>query len=172
MKKAKKLGLTMLLFLNIAAVFVAPAEAQQTTVILVRHAERVDASTDALNEAGKARARRLVDLLSAAGITAVYSTPFVRTRDTAQPLAQSLGLSLIETAAPAGASFAQSVAQQVLRDHKGRTVLVVGHSNTTPEVIKALGAPAVPAIPDGEYDNLYVVQVDANGKATLIRAKY
>ena len=148
------------------------AQAQQTTVILVRHAEKVDGPGDVLlTEAGKARARRLADLLSAANISAVYSTPYHRTRDTAQPLARTLGLTVIETPA-SGATFAQGVAERILRDHKGRTVLVVGHSNTTPDVVKALGASAVPAIADSEYDNLYVVNIDADGKAALIRAKY
>jgi broad specificity phosphatase PhoE len=161
--------------LLLAGVLCAPAllSAQQTTVILVRHAEKVDGAGDvALTDAGKARAARLADLLRNAGVSAIYSTPYARTKDTAQPIAQALGLEVTVTPAPAGAAFAQSVAERILRENKGKTVLVVGHSNTTPDVVKALGAPAVPPIPDSEYDNLFVVQIDAGGKATVIRAKY
>jgi broad specificity phosphatase PhoE len=155
------------------ALVLTPAllRAQQTTVILVRHAERTSMSEDALSAAGKARAQRLAELLRHAGIRAIYSTAYKRTRETAQPLAQALGIALTITQAT-GATLAPSLSQQILRENRGNTVLVVGHSNTTPDVIRALGAPAVPAIPDSEYDNLYVVQIDAPGKATLIRAKF
>lgn len=153
---------------------VAPAlaAAQQTTVILVRHAERVAGPGDvALTDAGKARAARLADLLRDSGINAIFSTPYNRTKDTAQPTSQLLGIPVLNTNAP-GAAFAPELARKILSDHKGQTVLVVGHSNTTPDVIKALGAAPVPAIPDPEYDNLFVVRVDAGGNATVIRAKY
>jgi broad specificity phosphatase PhoE len=157
----------------LAAPSVPQASAQQTTVILVRHAEKAEGAGDvALTDAGRARAARLAELLKHAGISAVLSTPFLRTKDTALPTAQALGIEVTLTAPPAGAAFGQEIAQRIMREYKGRSVLVVGHSNTTPEVIQSLGAPAVPAIADGEYDNLYVVQIEAGGRAHLIRAKY
>ena len=161
------------LLLCLAMAAPATTAAQQTTVILVRHAEKMDGSGDvALTDQGKARAARLAELLRHAGISAVYSTPFERTRGTAQPIAQALGLDIIATPISSAAAYAPGLAQQILRDFNGKTVLVVGHSNTTPDVVRALGAPPVPAIPDQEYDNLYVVLIDAGGKAQLIRAKY
>ncbi len=144
--------------------------AQQTTVILVRHAEKADGPGDvALTGAGAARALRLADLLQNAGISVVYSTPYKRTTDTATPIAKALGLEVVHT--PVNASYAQSMAERILKEQRGKTVLVVGHSNTTPDVAKAFGV-TVPSIPDSEYDNLLVVQIAADGKATVIRAKY
>jgi broad specificity phosphatase PhoE len=160
-----------LLVLTIIALTVPVGiSAQQTTVILVRHAEKVDGPGDvALTEAGNARAVRLTEFLKSAGITAVYSTPYKRTLETAGPIAKALGLEVLQT--PANSTYAQSTAERVLKEQRGKTVLVVGHSNTTPDLAKALGV-TVPAISDPEYDNLYVVQIAADGKATVIRAKY
>ncbi len=169
MRRGRFLGLLLVLLLLPMA-----GCAERTTVILVRHAEKVAGSGDvALTEPGRARATRLAELLKHAGITAVFATPYERTRGTAQPTAQALGIEVTVTPiSGATSAFAQSFAARVLQDFKGKTVLVVGHSNTTPEVIAALGAPAVPAIPDAEYDNLYIVQVESGGRAQLIRAKY
>jgi broad specificity phosphatase PhoE len=155
-------------------------QAQQTTVILVRHAERADTPEKperdpGLSAAGVERANRLTDYLRNAGISAIYSTPFLRTRDTVQPLAKALGLTISETGSPSGqpiAQFSKELAERILRENSGKTVLVVGHSNTIPPVITALGAPPVPPIGDNDYGDTYIVQVDGNGKATIIRAKH
>ena len=164
----KRIVLGMLLAVALAIPLGIPA--QQTTVILVRHAEKVDGPGDvALTDAGNARAARLADLLKNAGLSAVYSTPYKRTLETAAPIAKALGLEVIQT--PAAGTYAQSTADRILKEQRGKTVLVVGHSNTTPDLAKALGV-TVPAISDPEYDNLFVVQIAADGKASVIRAKY
>ena len=164
----KRIVLGMLL--SVVLAIPLGVSAQQTTVILVRHAEKVDGPGDvALTEAGNARAARLADLLKNAGLSAVYSTPYKRTLDTAGPIAKALGLEVIQT--PAAGNYAQSTADRILKEQRGKTVLVVGHSNTTPDLAKALGV-TVPAIADPEYDNLIVVQIAADGKASVIRAKY
>ena len=158
----------------------AALQAQQTTVILVRHAERADSPEKperdpGLSAAGLERANRLGEYLRNAGISAIYSTPFLRTRDTVQPLAKALGLTITETGSPSGqplAQFSKDLADRILRENKGKTVLVVGHSNTIPPVITALGAPAVPPIGDNDYGDTYIVLVRDDGKASLIRAKH
>ncbi len=160
----------------IAAAFVAclltPALASaQKLVIVVRHAERADggstsmqAQTDPLlSTEGEARARRLAAMLADAGITAIYATEYRRTQDTAKPLAQKLG---IDVRVNKGQDTAGLVT--TLKDkHKDDIVLVVGHSNTVPAVIKALGGPAV-SMADSEYDSIYVL-VPATGAVTKIR---
>jgi 2,3-bisphosphoglycerate-dependent phosphoglycerate mutase len=158
----------------------AVAQAQQTTVILVRHAERADSpekpQTDPnLSAAGVERANRLSEYLKNAGVSAIYSTPFARTRETAQPLAKALGITITETPSPSGkplAEFTKELAHRILAENKGNTALVVGHSNTTPAMVTALGAPAVPPIADPDYGDTYIVTVYENGKATVIRAKH
>jgi broad specificity phosphatase PhoE len=144
-----------------------------TTVIVVRHAEKVDDSADpALSQAGVARAAVLADALRDAGIQAIYTTQYQRTRDTAAPLARLLGLSpvIVETSG-AAADHGHAVAAKVLAQEPGRTSLVVGHSNTVPAIVRGLGATDTGSIPDDEYHNLFIVQIAGSG-VRLIRARY
>ncbi len=121
----------------------APAVAQvPTTIILVRHAEKAGEPTDRdpeLNEAGRQRAAELARVLGDANITAIYSTPFIRTEKTAAPLAEKLGLDV--TITPLTRTLVQDLAATLKSQHAGETVLVVGHSNTVPQTITALGVP-------------------------------
>jgi broad specificity phosphatase PhoE len=144
-----------------------------TTVIVVRHAEKVDDSSDpALSPAGLVRATALADALRDAGVHAIYTTQYQRTRDTAAPLARLLGLSpvVVETGGPA-ADHGHAVAAKVLVREAGRTVLVVGHSNTVPAIVRGLGATDTGSIADDEYHNLFIVQIAGSG-VRLIRARY
>ena len=170
--------LMLSVFLCANAVTVAvPLRAQQpatTTVILVRHAEKGDApATDpGLTEGGAARARALMTIARDAGVTAVITTQFVRTRETGRPTAEALGITPeLARASGSAAQHAQDVARMV-QAHAGGVVLVVGHSNTIPAIVAALGAPQPPPICDSEYDGLYVVVVNASGPAHLIRGRY
>ena len=153
----------------------AVAVEAQTTVILVRHAEKADAPANdpPLTDSGRKRAERLAEYLHDAKVSVVYVTPYARTRETAAPLVDAGKLKLVETAYGGGAdAFAKQVADRIRKDNVGQTVVVVGHSNTTPAVVKALTGVEVPAIPDTEYSNLFVVTIGAEGKTSLVRAKY
>ena len=57
-------------------------------------------------------------------------------------------------------------------EHGGDTVLVVGHSNTVPDLLKAFGCAESVSIESGEYDNLFVVVPKESGPATLVRLRY
>jgi broad specificity phosphatase PhoE len=157
--------------LALALVVALPASAQ-TTVILVRHAEKAGAPANdpPLTPAGQKRAQRLAEYLKYANVNAVYSTPLARARETAGPLVDGLKLKLEETQPTA--QYAANTAARIKQNNKGQTVLVVGHSNTTPALIKELTGIDVPAISDPEYDNLYIVTIPVTGKPTVIRAKY
>jgi broad specificity phosphatase PhoE len=146
--------------------------AQTTTVILVRHAEKAaqPAADPPLTAEGEARAKDLWDAVKDAGINAIISTQFARTKSTVQPTAAALGLTP-EIVSAGGASHMADVAAAV-KKHAGHTVLVVGHSNTVPGIIAALGAKKPADICDLEYDNLYVVTLAPDGKANLVRGKY
>jgi phosphohistidine phosphatase SixA len=104
-------------------------------------------------------------------VTAIVSTDFARTRSTAEPLAAKLGVT-IELVDARAVHHAQQVAAGVLARHRSETVLVVGHSNTVPEIVAALGGARPAEICDGEYDKLFVVQVQADGAATVERRSY
>lgn len=147
-------------FLAIGLALAANANADAVT-ILVRHAEKVDASADPeLTAAGHARAQSLARLLAKSDIDAVYSTDTIRTRDTARPVAERLGL---EITIYDGRRLEDLAAELKA---KGRRALVVGHSNTTPALVTLLGGDAGPPIPDEEYDRLYFV-VNGNTATTL-----
>jgi broad specificity phosphatase PhoE len=150
----------------------AAQAARATTVILVRHAEKAAEPADdpPLTSVGEARARDLWIAVKDAGVGAVITTQLVRTRATAQPTVAAMHLTP-EVIRAGGATHAKDVADAV-RKHAGQTVLVVGHSNTVPAIVEALGAPRPPAICDPEYDNLYVVTLAPDGKAGLVRAKF
>ena len=146
-----------------------------TTMIFVRHAEKALMPLDdpPLTEAGQARAselaRQLVDADVVAGIDAVYSTPFRRTMETAEPVATALGLDINQY----DPDDNDAVLDRILRSHKGKIILVVGHSDTLPTLIADLGASKlVPPIAEGEYDNIYLVSIPWFGKTKTIRLRY
>jgi broad specificity phosphatase PhoE len=138
----------------------APAVASaQKIVILVRHAERADGGSMApgaekdpsLSAAGVARAETLAAMLADSGVRAVFATEFKRTQETAKPLTTRLGL----TTQIVPGDDTEVLVGRLTRSHANDVVVVVGHSNTLPAVLKALGGPAL-TIPESEYDNLYV----------------
>ena len=117
----------------------AKTTARRATVIFLRHAEALPRTADNqnphLNDLGKARAKLQAKTLKAAGITRVFATELHRTQETAAPLANSLGLKVEQYRARNSKMFATT-----LRDLKdGEVVLVVGHSNTVPVMVKVLG---------------------------------
>ena len=146
-----------------------------TTVIFVRHAEKATLPLDdtGLSEAGQRRAaelaRQLVDADVVAGVDAIYSTSFRRTEETVQPVATALGLPITSY----DDSNTETIIDEIVRQHKGKIVLVVGHSNTVPALIGNMGASKkVPLINDNEYDNIYIVSIPWFGKTKTIRLRY
>jgi len=150
----------------------APAATPPTTVILVRHAERAgDPSGDpGLTAAGEVRAKALVPVLRDAGVDAIITTQYQRTRLTAQPTAELLGITP-DIVPASGRDHPAAVARYIREKHAGHTVLVVGHSNTIDAIAAALGAPNPGPIDDATYDDLFIVTVGA-GTPTIVKAKY
>lgn len=158
-----KITLTVLTALLAWTVNAAPL----TTVILVRHAEKTAVENDPpLTAAGEARAARLARMLGSSGISAIYTTPYARTRDTAAPTAAVLQLTPAEV--KPGPTYAADMAATIRTKHEGETVLVVGHSNTTQNVMKALGIDDAPKIEETEYDNLFIVTLTPSGAKMLV----
>lgn len=143
--------------------------AAQDVVILTRHAERADgqatmgAADPLLSEAGQARAQKLAAMLADANVSAIFTTEFHRTKDTAAPLAAKLKVTSEVVAAAQATALLDKI-----KASTDKTVLVVGHSNTVPAIIKALGGPDV-TIGDNEYDNLFFY---VPATKTLTRVRY
>jgi phosphohistidine phosphatase SixA len=154
--------------------WMAPSVASAQMVIVVRHAERADAGAPAgdamtaapdpeLSAAGKARAQALAAMLKDAGVTAIYTTEYRRTKDTAAPLAAALKVTADVVPARDQATLIARI-----KAHTKGAMLVVGHSNTVPAIIKALGG-AEFTLAESEYDSLFFVAPD--GTTTRIRFK-
>lgn len=147
-----------------------------TTVVVVRHAEKStdDPRDPSLSEAGQERARALSAVLKDAGITDIYTTQYKRTRQTAEPLAQQFGISITERPINAAnsATYARDLAQEIRVRSEGKGVLVVGHSNTVPDIVRLLTGIAVPAMTDDEYDHIFVVVIPAIGSTRLMQIRF
>ena len=162
----------MLTILLATALLTSPASAQSSVVVVVRHAETTGGGGDpVLSDAGTARAAALANALKHADVAAVYATQYQRTRLTAGPLADSLHLAVtaMQAASPMQAHV-DAIAAKV-KEHAGKTVVVVGHSNTVPMIIRALGGPDIGAIPETQYDNFFTLITDSTG-VRLIRSRY
>lgn len=151
------------------------APAQPSTVVLVRHAEKAPtpANDPPLDDAGSARALSLAATLADAGVSAIITTQFLRTRATVLPLAERREIEPATVPATRDlASHARAVADAVRATPAGGTVLVSGHSNTIPAIIRALGGPEMPELCETDYDNLFILEMDGERPPRLIRARY
>ncbi|HAF04119.1 MAG TPA: hypothetical protein DHU55_07450 [Blastocatellia bacterium] len=155
-------------FLSLLLVFAVclSAATAQSTIFIVRHAEKAgDGGNDPdLSDLGRARAETLANMLKDAGISAIYVTEFKRTQQTAAPLAKALGITVTTLPAKDNAALVAK-----LRASNGNA-LVVGHSDTIPDLIKALGISEPINIAENDYDNLFAVVLDE--KPHLIRLHY
>ncbi len=143
-----------LIIAGLAAFLCVQSAFAQSTIFFVRHAEKAqggDEKDPELSEQGHARAESLANALKDAGITSIFATEFKRTQQTAQPLARATQSDV--TILPAKET--EQLAAK-LKASEGN-VLVVAHSNTIPEIAKALGASIVFAIDETDYDDLFVL---------------
>lgn len=140
-----------------------------SVVYLVRHAETADDDPrdPTLSDAGEARARRLARVLADAGIDRIHSTPFRRTLGTARPVAEAVGLG-IERYDPREPASRRALLAAL---RSGGRHLVVGHSNTTPDLVRALGGEPGEPIREDEHDRLYVVHL-TGGTATTVLLRF
>lgn len=141
-------------------------------VIFVRHTEREWEGEDPpLTPAGEARALALAATLRDAGVTAIITTQWRRTRDTAKPLAHLLRITPEVVPVYEGKALdnIREVAAAVRR-HKDETVLVVGHITVT-GVIAALGGPRLPTICENVFSDLFFL-TPAGGEDGLVRLRY
>ena len=166
----------VLLFLMLAFALAWFFESQATTtVIFARYAEIEGApdSNPGLSAAGQARAEELARVLGdadvVAGVDAIFATQFRYTQETAEPLAKRLRLPVqVQEVADIN-----GLLERILRDFKGKVVLVVTHTEPMPVLIRELhGSKKVPAFGATEHDNLYIVSIPWYGKVKTLRLKY
>ena len=179
----KKL-LVLLALLVCAALFqqaFAQDDFRPKTVFLIRHAEKEDEPRQdpPLKKEGVARSQELARVLSGAGIKAIYTSQFKRTKQTAEPLAAKLGLTATTITLKPNLSDLRLIAEESTAETvnkilsaPGENVLLVGHSNSIPDVIRMLGGDVVPTIDEKKFDDLFVVTVYAKGKAKVTQIKY
>ncbi len=147
---------SLLFFFLITFLLAATLPAEPGAIFLVRHAERADTSAAPqkdpdLSAEGKARAKSLASTLCDAGITAIYTSEYKRTQETGAPLAHSLG---IKSEVVPAKETATLIAQLKASDGNA---LVIGHSNTLPEIAKALSVSQPIRISETDYDDLFVI---------------
>jgi broad specificity phosphatase PhoE len=159
----KKIYLIIFLFL------VALSGYSQTSgpvIFLVRHCEKAMESTDDpnLSKEGKGRARHLAEILSQTGIEKIYSTPTKRTLQTAEPLAKMIRLT------PTLYNPKEEALVELLKKSTGKS-LVVGHSNTLPQLLNALSGSTLYQ-PSEAYGELWVVTLTGDGKAIVYKLNF
>lgn len=159
---------TALLLLGACAGTESPISNQETKiglhkVYLVRHAEKQAGEDPSLTAAGEARAAELADLLVDQGLAQIHSTNYKRTLETAAPLAARTGLEVVLYDPRDLDRFAGELRASV------GVHLVVGHSNTTPQLATALGGDPGGEIDEtAEYDRLYVIDLSSGAVVSSI----
>ena len=142
-----------------------------TTFILIRHAEKGNDGTEDpdLTEQGISRAEQLSGMLRNTPIAAIYATNFKRTRNTVAPLAR-----IHDTKVQPYEAFKPEVIEDMLEKHRGGTVLISGHSNTTPWTANLLtGTETYKDYAESEYGIILIVTVTGVGKgASVTRINY
>lgn len=142
-----------------------------TVVIMVRHTEKsahAPGGDGGLDPKGIVRAQELRRALADAGVHALYASQFPRARLTAEPLAQALR----DSVRAYDANRNDLLAARIRSEHRGQTVLVVGHSDNLPEFFAALTGTELREGATIAYDRLYVISLLADGRHTLTRLRY
>ncbi|HPW97111.1 MAG TPA: histidine phosphatase family protein [Flavobacterium sp.] len=126
-----------------------------TKIIVVRHAEKIDdgSKNPSLSDIGKLRAKKLDMLFADLKLDALYSTPFSRTTETLQPIANSRNLEIINYS-PNNKNFSQNL----LLNQKGKTIMIVGHSNTCPDLVNSLiNETKFNPLNENEYGKIWII---------------
>ena len=142
------------------------AHSQITTVILLRHAEKGNDGTQDpdLTPEGYLRAQKIVSLLRDSPVDAVYATKYKRTKNTVQAIASSRSLE-VETYEP----FKAEVITSIVEEHRGKTIVISGHSNTIPWTANLLlGEERFSDFTDDDYNNVLIVSIVELGKNSSV----
>lgn len=174
MKRPCKRTLLASLLIFAAAAVIPVLAGTATTVIVVRHAEKMTDSTDPLlSEAGKERAAELAHVLADVKLSAIISTPFKRTTGTVAAIAETRGIEITLMPIDGGLEkHVADIARRVVEKYAGSAVLIVGHSNTVPAIVRKFGIDGLPELTEKDYDDLFVLNIDGSGTAQLVHLHY
>jgi phosphohistidine phosphatase SixA len=158
--------------ISLMIAFCFAASAAPAVVLLVRHAEKEAAPADdpGLTAVGKQRAAELARVIQAwsaggAPVRALFATELKRTQQTLQPVAAATGVAVSVVSAKDTAALVKEIMAV-----EGGLVVVAGHSNTVPDIVRALGGPAGIVIADSEFDGLFALtQPGAGARVVLLR---
>jgi len=148
---------------SVAAAAEAAPVAVENQVYVIRHLQKAQGDDPPLTAEGAANAQRLAVLLANKGIVAIFATPTRRTMQTAEPLAKRLGLAI----RPYDPNDADALAREVAA--VAGPVLVVGHSNTVPDLVDRLGGPPQPTMTEEDFGTVFVVGPDGGVKTLQVR---
>ena len=146
------------------------SEKENTSVYyFIRHAEKDRSDSTNKNPSltiqGLERANKWALFFKDKNIAAVYSTNYKRTQQTALPIAKEQNLEIISYTAK------ELISEKFIADNKGKNIVIVGHSNTTPELVNnLLGEKKYEDISDSENNNVFIVTLNKN-KTTAKRVK-
>ena len=146
------------------------AQETVTTVYVVRHAEKLNPSDPdtPLSPEGQVRAHELAKTLARAGVQRIYATTKLRTQQTVAPLAELRGLEVVLLEPGA----VDELVQRISTEDVNLVVVVAGHSNTVPNIVKGLSMVDVGGIPEERYDRLFKVVISADGKAKVEELRF
>lgn len=137
-----------------------------TTVFLVRHAEKLksESKDPGLHPDGIIRAAKLCKMLLKTGINKIYSTDYIRTRETVKPLADSLNID-IQLYKPGDTK----IIREIMSDSTGSKILIAGHSNTIPQLVNQItGEKKYKDLKNDEYNKLFIVSLTENSSKCII----
>lgn len=149
--------------------FLIPIESSATIFIVARHAEKEEnGNNPALTPKGQMRARLIPQILAAEGLDFIFSTSFRRTMETAFPSQKAFGIPI--------QIYNQTVALttmlQTKQEFVDKKILIIGHSNTVPEIITQLGGPNNIDIGHEDYSNLFFIHYQENQKTNFLHLKF
>jgi len=145
-------------------------EKENTSVYyFIRHAEKDRSDSTNKNPSltiqGLERANKWALFFKDKNIAAVYSTNYIRTQQTALPIAKEQNIEIISYTAK------ELISEKFIANNKGKNIVIVGHSNTTPELVNSLlGERKYKDIADRENNNVFIVTLNKN-KTTAKRVK-
>ena len=160
---------------------IAQDEFKPITVFVVRHAEKEDEPKQdpPLKKEGVARSQELARVLGGANIKAIYTSQFARTKLTAEPLVAKSGATVTSLTLKPNPSNLRLISEEStselinkIMQRPGDSVLVIGHSNWIPDVVRMLGGDTAVTVDEQKFDDLFIVTVYAKGKAKVVQLKY
>ncbi|MEO8149044.1 MAG: phosphoglycerate mutase family protein [Bacteroidia bacterium] len=156
-------------YLLITTLIIVCCSSCSTTIYLVRHAEKVDNSTNSpLSATGLQHANVLRDTLMNKSIDTIFASTFLRTQQTAQPLSTAINKSMVIYNKDTSIQFVNSI-----RNLRGKDILVVGHSDNIPQMVITL-TDSIVEIPDSVFNTMFIVKIKRfpSKRITLIKTTY